>query len=53
MLAQGTVKICSLRKPLHAEWVVEAGADLFGLIFAEARRPVPETIPTSLKVPFF
>ena len=40
MLAQGTVKICSLRQPLHAEWVVEAGADLFGLIFAEARRQV-------------
>jgi phosphoribosylanthranilate isomerase len=39
-IAPGTVKICSLRQPVHAEYVVEAGADLFGLIFAEARRRV-------------
>ena len=48
MLAQGTVKICSLRKPLHAEWVVEAGADLFGLIFAEARRQV--SVPVAREI---
>jgi phosphoribosylanthranilate isomerase len=35
-----TVKICSLRQPVHAQYVAEAGADLFGLIFAEARRQV-------------
>jgi phosphoribosylanthranilate isomerase len=35
-----TVKICSLRRPVHAQYVAEAGADLFGLIFAEARRQV-------------
>src|SRR6476620_11053774 len=49
MLAQGTVKICSLRKPLHAEWVGEAGADLFGLIFAEARRQV--SVPVAHEIP--
>ena len=40
MIELGFVKICSLREPEHAEWVVEAGADAFGLIFAEARRQV-------------
>jgi phosphoribosylanthranilate isomerase len=40
MLGPGTVKICSLRKVAHAEYVVAARADLFGLIFAEARRKV-------------
>jgi len=36
----GSVKICSLREPDHGRLVVEAGADLFGLIFAPARRQV-------------
>jgi phosphoribosylanthranilate isomerase len=36
----GTIKLCSLREPEHAEFVIEAGADLFGLIFAPARRQV-------------
>jgi phosphoribosylanthranilate isomerase len=40
MLSPGTVKICSLRSVEHAEYVVAAGADLFGLVFAEARRKV-------------
>ena len=44
MISPGTVKICSLRQPLHAEWVVEAGADLFGLIFANARRQVSRPV---------
>src|SRR4051794_31784300 len=39
-IAHGSVKICSLREPEHAEFVVSAGADLFGLIFADARRRV-------------
>jgi phosphoribosylanthranilate isomerase len=40
ILPANSVKICSLRQPEHAEWVVAAGADLFGLIFAESRRQV-------------
>jgi phosphoribosylanthranilate isomerase len=40
MLAPNTVKICSLRQPEHAEWVIEAGADMFGLIFADSKRRV-------------
>jgi phosphoribosylanthranilate isomerase len=40
MIAPGSVKICSLRRPEHARLVVEAGADAFGLIFAPARRRV-------------
>ena len=40
MISPGTVKICSLRQPVHAEWALEAGADMFGLIFANARRQV-------------
>jgi phosphoribosylanthranilate isomerase len=40
VVSPGTVKICSLRQPVHAEWIVEAGADQFGLIFANARRQV-------------
>jgi phosphoribosylanthranilate isomerase len=40
MLSPGTVKICSLREVAHAEYVVAAGTDLFGMIFAEARRKV-------------
>lgn len=44
MIAPGSVKICSLREPDHARWVVEAGADFFGLIFAPSKRQVmPET----------
>ena len=39
-ISTNTVKICSLRQPVHAQYVAEAGADLFGLIFAEARRQV-------------
>ena len=36
-----SVKICSLRHVVHADWVVAAGADQFGLIFApHARRLV-------------
>ncbi len=35
MITPGSVKICSLRRPEHAEWVVESRADLFGLIFVE------------------
>jgi indole-3-glycerol phosphate synthase/phosphoribosylanthranilate isomerase len=35
VITAGSVKICSLRKPVHAEWAVEARADLFGLIFVE------------------
>ena len=34
------IKICSLQAPEHAEWVIEAGADMFGLIFAQARRQI-------------
>lgn len=33
MIPPGSVKICSLREPEHAEHVVAAGADMFGLIF--------------------
>ena len=36
----GLVKICSLREPAQATATVAAGADLFGLIFAPARRRV-------------
>lgn len=36
----GLVKICSLREPGDAALVIAAGADAFGLIFAEARRQV-------------
>ena len=40
-LPHPTVKICSLRHVVHADWVVAAGADQFGLIFApHARRLV-------------
>jgi phosphoribosylanthranilate isomerase len=39
-LNQGSVKICSLRAAAHADWVIDAGADAFGLIFAPARRRV-------------
>jgi phosphoribosylanthranilate isomerase len=37
---KATVKICSLREVEHARWVVDSGADFFGLIFAPARRQV-------------
>ncbi len=40
MIAPGSVKICSLREVEHARYVIDAGADLFGLIFAPARRQV-------------
>ena len=43
MLSFNTIKICSLRRPEHAEWVVEAAADMFGLIFSESRRQVTVT----------
>jgi phosphoribosylanthranilate isomerase len=36
----GTIKLCSLREPEQAQFVIDAGADLFGLIFAPARRQV-------------
>ena len=35
MIMPGSVKICSLRRPEHAEMVVASGADMFGLIFVE------------------
>jgi phosphoribosylanthranilate isomerase len=41
MIPANAVKFCSLRDSSHAEMVVSAGADLFGLIFAPARRQVP------------
>jgi phosphoribosylanthranilate isomerase len=47
-ISPNTVKICSLRQPVHAEYVAEAGADLFGLIFAEARRQV--TLPVAREI---
>jgi phosphoribosylanthranilate isomerase len=37
----GLVKICGLRQPEHAAAAVEAGADLIGFIFAQARRFIP------------
>lgn len=40
MLRPGSVKICSLREVAHVEYIVAAGADLFGMIFADARRKV-------------
>jgi phosphoribosylanthranilate isomerase len=40
LIARGSVKICGLREIAHARFVVDAGADLFGLIFAPARRQV-------------
>lgn len=40
MIQPGSVKLCSLRQIAHAEYVVAAGANLFGLNFAEARRKV-------------
>ena len=40
MIAPGSVKICSLREVEHARFVLDAGADLFGLIFAPAPRQV-------------
>lgn len=39
-IERGTVKLCSLRRPEHADAAVSAGADLVGLIFAPARRQV-------------
>ncbi len=44
MIVPGSVKICSLRRPEHAEMVVRAGADAFGLIFDERawRHVTPE-----------
>jgi phosphoribosylanthranilate isomerase len=48
VISPDTVKICSLRQPVHAEWVVEAGANLFGLIFANARRQV--SIPVARQI---
>lgn len=47
-IAPGTIKICSVRQPVHAEYVVEAGSDLFGMIFAEARRQV--SVPTAREI---
>lgn len=40
LIRPGSVKICSLREVEHARYVLDAGADLFGLIFAPARRQV-------------
>lgn len=40
MIRPGSVKICSLRQPEQAGWVVESGAEMFGLIFAPSRRQV-------------
>lgn len=40
----GLVKICGLREVAHAVAAADAGADLLGFVFAEARRKVtPET----------
>ncbi len=38
MIAPGSVKICSLREVEHARFVLDAGADLFGLIFVSGAR---------------
>jgi phosphoribosylanthranilate isomerase len=48
VISPRSVKICSLRQPVHAEWVAEAGADMFGLIFANARRQV--SIPVAREI---
>ena len=40
LLPRGIIKIDGLRTVANAEYVVAAGADLFGLVFAEARRKV-------------
>lgn len=34
------IKICSLREPAHASWVIDARASHYGLIFAPSRRRV-------------
>ncbi len=39
-IAPGSVKICGLREPIHAQAAVGAGATLLGFIFAPARRRV-------------
>lgn len=38
LIGAGSVKICSLRETVHAQYVVDAGADLFGLIFVPGVR---------------
>jgi phosphoribosylanthranilate isomerase len=48
LIKSGTVKICSLREVKQAEYVVAAGADLFGLIFAESRRQVDPQIASAI-----
>lgn len=47
-ISPNTIKICSLRDPDHAGHVVDAGADLFGLIFANVRRQVSEQQATEI-----
>lgn len=44
-IAPGSVKICGLREPVHAQAAVGAGATLLGFIFAPARRRVD--VPTA------
>jgi len=38
MIMPGSIKICSLREVEHARFVLDAGADLFGLIFVPGVR---------------
>jgi phosphoribosylanthranilate isomerase len=38
VIAPGSVKICSLREIEHAQYVINAGADMFGLIFVPGVR---------------
>jgi phosphoribosylanthranilate isomerase len=40
IILPNTVKICSLQRVNHVEYVCLAGADLYGLIFAAAKRQV-------------
>lgn len=43
-ISSNTVKICSLQEVRHVEYVCAAGADLFGLIFATAKRQITPTV---------
>jgi phosphoribosylanthranilate isomerase len=48
VIQPGSVKICSLRQPEQARWVVEAGAEMFGLIFAPTRRQVTPDVAKAI-----